>query len=105
MIEAPDSAIAQRIIAERPKVAGLAKMLRQHCRFSFRNGATVRQRRIGDRSYLATFIVTRPDGIERIFRHGLGGYEAALAFATAEHVERSIDGKDHPLMQASHANG
>lgn len=91
--------------ADRAKAEGLAQQLREHCRFEFKNGTKVKQRRIGDRSYFATFDVIRPDGEERTFHHGLVNYIAAHRFATAEVVEKQIDGKDHPLMQAAAGEG
>ena len=103
MIEAPDPTVAARMRAQKEKAAGLEKMLRERCRFEFRNGAKVRQRRIRDRSAIATFTVTRADGIERSFHHGLASYIAAYEFAMAESVEQPIDGKDHPLMRAAAA--
>jgi hypothetical protein len=81
------------------KAEGLAKMLRERCRFEFKNGAKVKQRRIGDRTRPATYTITRADGIERTFHHGEEA--AAYDFATAEHIEQKIKGKDHPLMKAA----
>ena len=91
--------------ADRAKAEGLAQQLREHCRFEFRNGAKVKQRRIGDRSGLATFTVTRPDGEERTFHHGLVSYIAANRFATAESVAKRLEGDEHPLMRAATAEG
>lgn len=105
MIEPPDPAVAARMRKDRAKAAGLEQMLRKHCRFEFVGGAKVKQRRIGDRTAAATFTVTRPDGEERTFHHGLVSYMRAHRFATAEHVEKSIDVKDHPLMQAAVSEG
>lgn len=103
MIEPPDPVVAAKIKAERGKGEALAAMLAKHCRFNFKNGSKVKQQRIGDRTAPATFTVTRLDGEEKTFHHGIANYIAAHRFATAESVERTIDPADHPLMKAAAA--
>lgn len=103
MIEPADPGVVQRSRERAVKVAPLCEMLRIHCRFTHKeSGAEFRQRRIGDRTAIATYTVTRTDGESKTFRHGREW--EALCFATAESVEKNIDGKDHPLMQAAAAD-
>lgn len=66
----PDPGTVRRYREREAKAAPLRQMLQEHCRFKFKNGAEVRQRRIKEHPILGRFIVVRPDGEEAEFRPG-----------------------------------